>query len=156
MKINNKLLNVILALVVLFFMVMQMGENIEYLSIVAERSNVAQSVSSGNVDFEIIRSDYENCINRMEKLSKKSEYGFLLASLDSMSTGKLANVLLIIMQVCIVAIALLVLNNTIGVKKGKQGKFTKEKSHSAKYCGKYSEEGKAKKTKVHYRGKKAA
>src|SRR5699024_3570970 len=95
MKINNKLLNVILALVVLFFMVMQMGENIEYLSIVAERSNVAQSVSSGNVDFEIIRSDYENCINRMEKLSKKSEYGFLLASLDSMSTGKLANVLLI-------------------------------------------------------------
>ena len=102
-----------------------MGENIEYLSIVAERSNVAQSVSSGNVDFEIIRSDYENCINRMEKLSKKSEYGFLLASLDSMSTGKLANVLLITMQVCIVAIALLVLNNTIGVKKGKQGKFTK-------------------------------
>lgn len=159
MKIMPKHLIIVLTLVALFSMLALMGDNIEYLSIVAERSTVAGSVNSGNVEFETIKRDYENCIYRLHKLEEKSDYGFLLSSIDSMSAGKFVNTLLILAQAFITAIAAFVLGVALNVKFKKEFKRVRKMIRRAnarkKHVGKFQTAQK-KKVKAHPRGKYAA
>lgn len=142
MKIMPKHLLIILALVALLAMLTLMWDNIEYLSIVTERSSVAKSVTSGRIDFETLKADYENCIYRMQKLEQRSDYGRLLSSIDSMNAGKIVNALLVLLQVAITMIATLVLGVAIEVKVKRTYKRVKRmirranarKKHSNKYA----------------------
>lgn len=162
MKIMPKHLIIVLTLVALFSMMTLMGENVEYLSIVAERSGVAKSVSSGRVDFETIKADYENCVYRMERLEQKSEYGFLLACIDSMNAGRLVATILILGQISITLIAILVLGVALQVKIEKECKRMRRMMRRAnarkKHSGKYStaQKQRAKAHKTHPRGKYVA
>lgn len=144
MKIMPKHLIIALTLVALFSMMTLMGDNVEYLSIVTERSGVAKSVSSGRVDIETIKTDYENCIYRMQRLEERSEYGFLLSCIDSMNAGKIVITLLILGETFITLIAILVLGVALQVKVEKEWKRMKRmmrmmrranarKNHSGKY-----------------------
>ena len=154
MKIMPKHLIIVLTLVALFSMMTMMGDNIEYLSIVTERASVAKSVSSGNVDFDTIKADYENCIYRMQKLEEKSDYGFLLACVDSMNAGKLVNSLLILGETFIAFMATFVLGVALAVKVEKEYKKMKRKIRRANarknHSGKYAK----KRVYAHPRGKR--
>lgn len=162
MKIQPKHLVLVLTLVALFYMMTLMGENVEYLSIVAERSSVAKSVSTGKVDFETIKADYENCIYRMQKLEGRNEYGFLLASIDSLNVGRLVNSLFILGQAAITLIAIFILGVALQVKIEKECKRMKRMMRRAnarkKHSGKYStaQKQRAKAHKTHPRGKYVA
>lgn len=142
MKIMPKHLIIVLTLVALFSMLTLMVDNVEYLSIVTERASVAKSVNSGRVDFETIKADYENCIYRMQRLAQKSDYGFLLSSVDSMNAGKLVNSLLILGQIVITLIAIFVLGVALEVKAEKEYKRIKRMIRRAnarkKHYGKYA------------------
>lgn len=158
MQNTTKYLFIIMALVALFSMLSLMGDNVEYLSIVTERSSVAKSVSSGKVDFETLKSDYENCIYRMQKLEQRSDYGFMLSNIDSMNSGKLVNSMLILVQMAITLIAALVLGWELKVKVRKEYKRVKRMIRRAnarrKHSGKYADT--AKRVKAHPRGGKYA
>lgn len=162
MKIMPKHLVLVLTLVALFYMMTLVGENVEYLSIVAERSSVAKSVSSGKVDFETIKADYENCIYRMQRLEERNDYGFMLASIDCLNVGRLVNSLFILGQTVITLIAIFILGVAIEVKVEKEYKRIKRMKRRAnarkKHSGKYStaQKQRAKAHKAHPRGKYAA
>lgn len=158
MRIMPKHLIIILTVVALISMLTMMGDNVEYLSIVAERSNVAKSVSLGRADFETLRVEYENCIYRIQKLEKRSDYGRLISNIDSMNAGRLVNSLLILMQVVITLIAAFVLGVAAKVKLQKEYKRAKRMIRRAnarkKHSGKYATT--AKRVKVYPRGGKYA
>ena len=105
MTFEFKHMVIILAVVALFAMLVMAPANVEYLSIVAERSNVANSVNTGMVDFGTLEASYQRCIDRMKALEGKSDYGHLLASIDKMSAGKLVIAVLILSQSFIVLMA---------------------------------------------------
>ena len=156
MKTMPKYLTVIIALVALFSMLLRMSDNIEYLSIVAERSSVASSVSSGKVDFATIQSDYENCIYRMQKLEERSDYGLLLSSIDGMNAGKFVNAVIILAQTAVAIGAIIVLGMSLGLNP-RCGKYSNQKQKSFSkyvYVGKYSV--RKKRVKAHPRGKRVA
>ena len=156
MKTMPKYLTVIIALVALFSMLLRMSDNIEYLSIVAERSSVASSVSSGKVDFATIQSDYENCIYRMQKLEERSDYGLLLSSIDGMNAGKFVNAVIILAQTAVAIGAIIVLGMSLGLN-ARCGKYSNQKQKSFSkyvYVGKYSV--RKKRVKAHPRGKRVA
>jgi len=105
MTIKLKHLVVILALVALFSMLVMVRENIEYISIAAERSSVASSVSAGKVDFDTLECEYQRCIERMNALEEKSDYGYMLASIDKMGAGKLVIGVLMFIQLMVSLVA---------------------------------------------------
>ena len=161
MKTMPKYLIIVLTLVALFSMMLRVGENIEYLSIVAERASVAKTVSTGKADFDLIKEDYENCIYRMQKLAEKSEYGFLLSCIDGMNAGKLVNYVIILGQFLITIMAILVLGLSFNIKikfKQTNTKNHKNQNTSGRYAynGKYSNVRRKKKVKTHSRGKYVA
>lgn len=162
---KTKYLVILLALVVIFSMMLLIGDNAEYLSIVTERASVAKSVSSGKVDFEVIKRDYENCIYRMQRFEEKSDYCMLLSSIDSMNAGKLVNYLLIFGQIVITWIAFRVFGRSIrfigrAVRPEAERKLRRvwEMIQPKQNLGKYAT-AERRKTKVHRaqtRGKYAA
>lgn len=167
MKITYKHLIVVLTLVALFSMMTLMGTNIEYLSIVTERASVARSVSSGNVDLETVKNGYANCIERMKRFEEKSDYAFLLSSIDQITVGKTINALLIFSQIIVVWIGfrVLVRNFSRAIQpKAERGfrrmrktirRMIRRANACKKSSGKYSTTNKQRK-KTHPRGKYAA
>lgn len=155
---TTKFLSIMMASVVLFFMLTLAGDNVEYLSIVTERSSVAKYVNTGRLDFDTLKADYENCIYRMQRLKEKSDYGYLLSSIDSMNAGRMISGLLIFLQIVITAIAILILGVALEAKLRKEYKRAKRMVRRAnarrKRSGKYA--ATAKRVKAHPRGGKYA
>ena len=105
MEIKAKHVVLILAMVAFFAMLVMAADNVEYLSIAAERSNLANSVNTGTVDFDTLEASYQRCIDRMGALEEKSDYGYLLASIDKMHVGKLVIAILMLGQLAVMVMA---------------------------------------------------